>query len=131
MKDVPQSKPTTKADPQTAIPVAEKLDPVGAFMPYKLFRDATRFHDGKVVKDLSYLNRDLQKVIMLDINPEHGALQPDNTVQMKGWNGEKGDRGLVDMIPFLECASSSASFSIIDRHGMGHLAILSPLSSVR
>ena len=93
---------------QTAIPVAEKLDPVGAFMPYKLFRDATRFHNGKVVKDLSYLNRDLSKVVMLETDVEHGALQPENTVGMKMWDGKAGDRGLVDMIPFLECECCSS-----------------------
>jgi import inner membrane translocase subunit TIM50 len=87
--------------------VAEKLDPVGAFMPYKLFRDATRFHNGKVVKDLEYLNRDLQKVVMLDTDIAHGALQPDNMVGIKAWDGKPGDRGLVDMIPFLECTFPS------------------------
>lgn len=35
---------------QTAAPVAEKLDPFGAYVPYKLFRESTRYADGKVVK---------------------------------------------------------------------------------
>ena len=96
---------TVSADQQTAISVSEKLDPVGAFMPYKLFRDATRFHNGKVVKDLAYLNRDLSKVVMLETDIAHGALQPENTVGMRAWDGKPGDRGLVDMIPFLECKS--------------------------
>jgi import inner membrane translocase subunit TIM50 len=89
------------------VPVAEKLDPFGAFIPYKLFRDSTRFHEGKLVKDLAYLNRDLSKVVMLDTNAEHGALQPENAVTIKHWDGRPGDRGLVDMIPFLECESRS------------------------
>lgn len=89
---------------QNAAPVAEKLDPFGAFVPYKLFRESTRSHEGKVVKDLSYLNRDLSKVIMVDTVADHGALQPDNSITIKPWvAGKGGDRGLVDLIPFLEC----------------------------
>jgi import inner membrane translocase subunit TIM50 len=55
------------------------------------------------VKDLSYLNRDLSKVIMIDTNAEHAALQPENAVIIKPWEGKGGERGLVDLIPFLEC----------------------------
>lgn len=54
------------------------------------------------MKDLSYLNRDLSKVILLDVNPEHGALQPENTIIIPPWKGTPGDKGLVEMIPFLE-----------------------------
>ncbi|ORY26471.1 HAD-like domain-containing protein [Naematelia encephala] len=86
----------------TAMPVAEKLDPYQAYLPYKLFRESTRTAGGKTVKDLTYLNRDLSKVILLDTNPEHAALQPDNAIIIKPWTGQGGDKGLVDLIPFLE-----------------------------
>ncbi|WWC67345.1 uncharacterized protein I206_101253 [Kwoniella pini CBS 10737] len=86
----------------TAAPVAEKLDPYQAFLPYRLFREATRYVNGKVVKDLSYLNRDLSKVIMLDTNAEHSEFQPENSIIIKPWSGETRDKGLVEMIPFLE-----------------------------
>ncbi|WWD22651.1 hypothetical protein CI109_107144 [Kwoniella shandongensis] len=86
----------------TAAPVAEKLDPYQAYLPYRLFRESTRYVKGKVVKDLSYLNRDLSKVILLDTNPEHSALQPENAITIKPWEGQPRDKGLVEMIPFLE-----------------------------
>ncbi|WVQ82805.1 hypothetical protein IAT38_004937 [Cryptococcus sp. DSM 104549] len=86
----------------TASPVAEKIDPYQAFMPYRLFRESTRYVDGKVVKDISYLNRDPSKVIILDTNPEHVSLQPENGIIIKPWDGKPRDKGLVDMIPFLE-----------------------------
>jgi import inner membrane translocase subunit TIM50 len=40
---------------------------------------------------------------MIDTNPEHAALQPENAVIIKPWEGKGGERGLVDLIPFLEC----------------------------
>ncbi|TCD69387.1 mitochondrial inner membrane protein required for protein import [Steccherinum ochraceum] len=84
------------------IPVLEKLDPYQFFIAYKLFRDATRSVNGQPVKDLTYLNRDLSKVILLDTHPEHCSAQPENAIIMPKWTGDPKDRGLVAMIPFLE-----------------------------
>lgn len=88
------------------MPIAEKLDPLTLYLPYKLFREATRYVDGKVVKDIDYLNRDLKKVVMLETNPEHAHLHPDNAIILPKWDGKPGDKGLIEMIPFLECESS-------------------------
>jgi len=86
----------------TALPIIEKLDPYNFFITYKLFREATRSVDGKVVKDLSYLNRDLSKVILLDTHEEHISTHPENSILLPKWTGTPGDKGLVAMIPFLE-----------------------------
>ncbi|EKM53656.1 uncharacterized protein PHACADRAFT_260127 [Phanerochaete carnosa HHB-10118-sp] len=86
----------------TALPIIEKLDPYQFFIGYKLFRDATRSINGTPVKDLSYLNRDLSKVIMLDTHPEHVSAQPENAIILPKWTGQSGDKGLIAMIPFLE-----------------------------
>ncbi|KAG2129760.1 HAD-like domain-containing protein [Suillus clintonianus] len=86
----------------TAMPIIEKLDPYNFFITYKLFREATRSVDGKIVKDLSYLNRDLSKVILLDTHPEHVSSHPENAIIIPKWTGAPGDKGLIAMIPFLE-----------------------------
>ncbi|EOQ99713.1 hypothetical protein E3P92_01353 [Wallemia ichthyophaga] len=89
----------------TAISVMEKLDPFGAYVPYKLFRESTRYKNGKTVKDLSYLNRDLSKVVVLDTNPENVSAQPENGLILKPWKGEPGNKDLIAHIPFLECVA--------------------------
>ncbi|KAH8103481.1 HAD-like protein [Cristinia sonorae] len=86
----------------TAMPIIEKLDPYQFFIAYKLFRDATRSVNGTPVKDLTYLNRDLSKVILLDTHPEHCSAQPENAVILPKWTGDPKDKGLVAIIPFLE-----------------------------
>ncbi|KAI0046454.1 HAD-like protein [Auriscalpium vulgare] len=87
----------------TAIPILEKLDPYNFFITYKLFRDATRASEGGPVKDLSYLNRPLDKVLIIDAHAEHVASHPENAIVVKPWKGTKeNDRGLIDLIPFLE-----------------------------
>ncbi|KAF9177971.1 mitochondrial inner membrane protein required for protein import [Haplosporangium sp. Z 767] len=85
----------------TALRILEKLDPY-QYAPYRLFRESTRYIDGKHVKDLSHLNRDLSKVIIMDSNPDAYSLQPENAIAMKPWLGDPNDTELIAMIPFLE-----------------------------
>ncbi|KOS20234.1 Mitochondrial import inner membrane translocase subunit TIM50 [Escovopsis weberi] len=82
-------------------PLVRKLDPF-RFIMWPLYREATKYEDGELVKDLSYLNRDLSKVIVLDTKAQHVRKQPENAVIMKPWNGDSSDKELVALIPFLE-----------------------------
>ncbi|KAK5651263.1 hypothetical protein OQA88_12671 [Cercophora sp. LCS_1] len=84
-----------------ADPVIRKLDPFH-FIMWPLGREATKYKDGEVVKDLSYLNRDLSKVIIIDTKPEHVQAQPENAIVLPKWTGEAKDDKLVSLIPFLE-----------------------------
>lgn len=79
-----------------------KLDPLRASVSYALFREATRYDKGALVKDLDHLNRDLRKVIVLDVDPEAVKLQPDNALVLPEWDGKPGDADLVRLIPLLE-----------------------------
>ncbi|OJJ51267.1 hypothetical protein ASPZODRAFT_87432 [Penicilliopsis zonata CBS 506.65] len=81
--------------------VLRKLDPY-RIIRWPLFREATRYKDGEYIKDLSYLNRDLSKVILIDTKEEHARLQPDNAIILDKWNGDPKDKTLVALIPFLE-----------------------------
>ncbi|KAF9513795.1 hypothetical protein BS47DRAFT_1317257 [Hydnum rufescens UP504] len=87
----------------TAVPIIEKIDPFTLYVSYKLFRESTRSVDGRIVKDLNYLNRDLSKVVAIDTNPNHYYLHPENAVIVPKWTGDQATKGgLVGLIPFLE-----------------------------
>lgn len=86
----------------TAGPIIEKLDPDRRFVAYTLFRESCRTVDGKLVKDLNHLNRDLKKVVVVDTNPDSFALQPENGIIIKPWKGDPADRELLGLIPFFE-----------------------------
>lgn len=79
-----------------------KLDPYRSSISHSLFREGTRYRDGKIIKDLSALNRDLGKVILIDTNPDAYSMQPENAIPMQPWKGTPGDKDLVKLIPFLE-----------------------------
>jgi import inner membrane translocase subunit TIM50 len=84
-----------------ADPIIRKLDPFRLVL-WPLFREATRFENGEYIKDLSYLNRDPSKVLVIDTNPSHVKNNPENAIILPKWKGEPGDKGLVALIPFLE-----------------------------
>lgn len=112
----------TTASSVMAENVLQKLDPHHIVM-WRLYREATKFEDGEIVKvgphlfsltidcaagsqltsqDLSYLNRDLSKVIIIDTDEKLVRKQPENAIILPAWKGNSSDRGLVNMIPFLE-----------------------------
>lgn len=91
----------TSQPSQFAEPVIRKLDPYHIIM-WPLFREATLYENGKYIKDLSYLNRDLSKVIVIETDEEHVKRQPENAIVLKPWKGDPTDKELVSLIPFLE-----------------------------
>ncbi|XP_038642122.1 mitochondrial import inner membrane translocase subunit TIM50 isoform X1 [Scyliorhinus canicula] len=85
----------------TAYPLIDSVDPHG-FIMYRLFRDATRYMDGHHVKDVSCLNRDPSKVIIVDCKKEAFRLQPFNGIALKKWDGNSDDRTLYELAAFLK-----------------------------
>ncbi|XP_043357563.1 mitochondrial import inner membrane translocase subunit TIM50 isoform X3 [Dermochelys coriacea] len=90
----------------TAFPLIDSVDPHG-FISYRLFRDATRYMDGHHVKDISCLNRDPAKVVVVDCKKEAFRLQPFNGMALKKWDGSSDDRTLFDLAAFLKTIALS------------------------
>ena len=65
-------------------------------------RDHTLSMKGVHVKDLSRLNRDLARTIIIDNSPESYLLQPENAIPIKSFFGDNNDTSLLDLIPFLK-----------------------------
>ncbi|XP_050404831.1 mitochondrial import inner membrane translocase subunit TIM50-C [Patella vulgata] len=89
----------------TADPILNNLDQHGYIM-HRLYRDGTKYQDGHHVKDLSCLNRDLSKVIMLEWDPKSCQLQKSNALILKRWKGED-DAQLFDLANFLHTLGTS------------------------
>ncbi|XP_072885486.1 mitochondrial import inner membrane translocase subunit TIM50 [Hemitrygon akajei] len=90
----------------TAYPLIDSVDPHG-FIMYRLFRDATRYMEGHHVKDVSCLNRDPSKVIIVDCKKEAFHLQPYNGIALKKWDGNSDDRTLYELAAFLKTIATS------------------------
>ena len=68
----------------------------------RLGRESTLLKNGKYVKDLSYMNRDLKDIIYIDFSDEKVEFHKDNALILPLWEGNADDRELYDIMPFLE-----------------------------
>ena len=59
------------------------------------------------------MNRDLSKIVLLDTDPDHCVTHPENSIVIPKWKGAPGDKGLVAMIPFLECGFAASGMDCL------------------
>jgi len=85
-----------------ADPVVHSLDKSGSIM-HRLYRDATHYKNGVHVKDLDRLNRDTNRMILLDDDPAAAQLNPDNLIRVKAYEdpSDRTDNTLERITPFL------------------------------
>ncbi|GJR47275.1 Dullard phosphatase domain containing protein, eukaryotic [Tanacetum coccineum] len=62
--------------------VLNKLDPKG-LISHRLYGNSCKKIGGSLVKDLSYIGRDLKNVVIVDDNPSFYQLQPENAIQIR------------------------------------------------
>ena len=85
-----------------AIPLVEALDKDNIIM-HKLFREATYYHNGYHVKDLRSLNRNVNRIVVLDDDPEEVQFNKENLIRVKPYNdpSDRTDNTLERITPFL------------------------------
>ncbi|KAJ2512843.1 mitochondrial inner membrane protein required for protein import [Coemansia sp. RSA 1939] len=81
--------------------VMERIDPL-EFAPYRLYKDHMRNIDGSNYKDLTTINRDMSRVIMVDISQDSIKMQPDNVLIGRPFYGDANDNWIEQMTEFLE-----------------------------
>lgn len=82
--------------------LAESLDPQHRIFQARMGRECLCYRDNELVKDLSYLNRDLKNVVVIDKSPKMVRLQSDNAILLPEFYGSESDRALIELLPFLE-----------------------------
>lgn len=97
----------TSEHAMTAYAIIDNLDPNGYIM-YRLFRDSTKYKDGVHHKDITHLNRDPKRVIVIDWDEKATSLQPENALRgVDRWTGQDEDRTLMDLAAFLRAIAYS------------------------
>lgn len=87
--------------------ICEALDPQYQMIMARLGREVTLLKNGKYIKDLSYLNRDIKDIIYIDFSDDKAEFHKDNVILLPRWEGDLDDRELYDIIPFLESVGQS------------------------
>lgn len=87
-----------------AIPIVDALqnESGGGFM-HTLFREACYYKNGTYMKDLSRLNRNTSRIIMIDDDEKAAALNPENLIKVKPYSdpNDRSDDTLDRLLPFL------------------------------
>lgn len=84
-----------------ADPILHRLDPHG-YVAYRLYRAETHFRNGVHIKDISRLNRPIEKVVVIDHDERCVSMQRENAIIVPKWTGDPSDTALLDLIPLLE-----------------------------
>lgn len=59
------------------------------------------YEGGEYIKDLRYLNRELNSVIVVELNPEKLKYHSDNAIYLPKFEGDTEDNELMKLLPFL------------------------------
>lgn len=79
----------------------------GLRIPSVLHREFCIRKKAHYIKDISKLGRKMEKLVMLDHDPEAFALQPENGILIKPYEGDADDIELPVLLDFLKALASS------------------------
>eukprot|EP00927_Polykrikos_kofoidii_P027969 TRINITY_DN24497_c0_g1_i8.p1 TRINITY_DN24497_c0_g1~~TRINITY_DN24497_c0_g1_i8.p1 ORF type:complete len:690 (+),score=118.34 TRINITY_DN24497_c0_g1_i8:225-2072(+) len=92
----------TASQKRYADKVIDALDPTGAFISYRLYRQHCTEFRGAFFKELELLGRPLSECILVDNSPISLACNPDNGVLIKSWYGDQKDEELPQLLQVLK-----------------------------
>ncbi|KEF61233.1 uncharacterized protein A1O9_02798 [Exophiala aquamarina CBS 119918] len=85
-----------------ADPVIDWLEVERKHFVGRYYRQHCTFRNGAYIKDLSSIEPDLSKVIILDNSPVSYIFHEDNAIPIEGWINDPTDNDLLHLIPLLE-----------------------------
>lgn len=91
----------TAATKEYADIILDSLEINQKYFDYRLYRQHTSFHGITLVKDLSWLGRDLNKILIIDNISENFKLQNENGLHIKTWTGDINDEELKYLLIIL------------------------------
>lgn len=68
---------------------------------HRLYKDAMVYRNGKYVKDLRHLNRDLKRVVVLDCKEENAQHQKENYVFVKPFTSDSTDKATYNLAAYV------------------------------
>jgi len=89
-------------DREFTMSIASKFDPYGQLIAARYGSESHVLDNNVYVKDLKYLNRDLRRVVVVEIDKERMKYQPENAIYIPKFDGNSEDKTLFELIPFLQ-----------------------------
>ncbi|KAJ8270119.1 hypothetical protein GJAV_G00110580 [Gymnothorax javanicus] len=111
----------TSAKRDYAEQILDILDPQKKIFRHRLYQEDCFCILGHYVKDLGLLQRDLAKTVVLDNAPHTFPYHVMNMIPIPSWTGEKDDKELIKLIPYLEKLSEAEDFRRMLKRRADHL----------
>lgn len=80
--------------------ILDRMDTEGS-ISHRLYRNNCSYCDNVYQKDLTKLDRDLTKTLIVDNNPDNFQLQPENGIYIRSWYNDPDDEALMRLAPLL------------------------------
>ncbi|TKA24750.1 hypothetical protein B0A50_05738 [Salinomyces thailandicus] len=85
-----------------ADPVVDWLERERKYFSGRYYRQHCTLRNGAYIKDLSQVEPDLSKVMILDNSPMSYIFHEDNAIPIEGWISDPTDNDLLHLVPLLE-----------------------------
>ncbi|KAG8528035.1 uncharacterized protein KY384_006951 [Bacidia gigantensis] len=85
-----------------ADPVIDWLEQERNYFSGRYYRQHCTFRNGAYIKDLSSIEPDLSRVMILDNSPLSYIFHEDNAIPIEGWINDPTDNDLLHLVPILE-----------------------------
>ncbi|OAA67307.1 nif domain containing protein [Niveomyces insectorum RCEF 264] len=85
-----------------ADPVIDWLESERKYFSARYYRQHCTYRHGAFIKDLSAVEPDLSKVMILDNSPLSYMFHQDNAIPIQGWISDHTDNDLLHLVPLLE-----------------------------
>ncbi|KAL8926450.1 MAG: hypothetical protein Q9208_002993 [Pyrenodesmia sp. 3 TL-2023] len=85
-----------------ADPVIDWLEQERKYFTRRYYRQHCTFRNGAYIKDLSSVEPDLSKVMIIDNSPLSYIFHEDNAIPIEGWINDPTDNDLLHLVPILE-----------------------------
>lgn len=103
----------TAASKEYAKSVIQVLDPRGKLFSHRLFRDSCLETSFGFTKPLEPLNRDMNKIILVDNTPFCMVLNPDNGINISSYINSDSDDELEKLAGLLRVIEGSGDTSVL------------------
>ncbi|KAI4904247.1 hypothetical protein NFI96_031776 [Prochilodus magdalenae] len=110
----------TSAKKEYAEMIVDILDPKKKLFRHRLYQDDCACVLGHYIKDLGVLERDLSKTVILDNAPHTFPYHLMNMIPIKSWSGDKDDKELQRLVPYLEKLVQADDFRTVLKRRTDH-----------
>ena len=82
--------------------IVKEIESVGRVFNYRLYKEHLTLCNGRLIKDIRRLGRDMKKTLIIDDLAVNFSNCQDNGIEISSWTGNKKDKKLIEILCLLK-----------------------------